>query len=78
MMRELMRVIKESEHSFIEWSKMETLGIPSVDKYYVNTDDLEEAINNAIDNNTMSLEDIAKLENVLTLMEVMLWLMVVN
>ena len=72
MMRELMRVIKESEHSFIEWSKMETLGIPSVDKYYVNTDDLEEAINNAIDNNTMSLEDIAKLENVLTLMEVML------
>ena len=78
MMRELMRVIKESKHSFIEWSKMETLGIPSVDKYYVNTDDLEEAINNAIDNNTMSLEDIAKLENVLTLMEVMLWLMVVN
>lgn len=72
MMRELMRVIKESEHSFIEWSKIETLGIPSVDKYYVNTDDLEEAINNAIDNNTMSLEDIAKLENVLTLMEVML------
>ena len=72
MMRELMRVIKESEHSFIEWSKMETLGIPSVDKYYVDTDDLEEAINNAIDNNTMSLEDIAKLENVLTLMEVML------
>ena len=57
---------------------METLGIPSVGKYYVNTDDLEEAINNAIDNNTMSLEDIAKLENVLTLMEVMLWLMVVN
>lgn len=72
MMRELMRVIKESEHSFIEWSKMEALGIPSVGKYYVNTDDLEEAINNAIDNNTMSLEDIAKLENVLTLMEVML------
>ena len=72
MMRELMRVIKESEHSFIEWSKMETLGIPSVDKYYVNTDDLEEAINNAIDNNTMSLEDIAKLENVLILMEVIL------
>ena len=78
MMRELMRVIKESEHSFIEWSKMETLGIPSIDKYYVDIDDLEEAINNAIDNNTMSLEDIAKLENVLTLMEVMLWLMVVN
>ena len=72
MMRELMRVIKESEHSFIKWSKMETLGIPSVGKYYVDTDDLEEAINNAIDNNTMSLEDIAKLENVLTLMEVML------
>ena len=72
MMRELMRVIKESEHSFIEWSKMETLGIHSVGKYYVDTDDLEEAINNAIDNNTMSLEDIAKLENVLTLMEVML------
>ena len=72
MMRELMRVIKESEHSFIEWSKMETLGIPSISKYYVNTDDLEEAINNAIDNNTMSLDDIAKLENVLTLMEVML------
>ena len=72
MMRELMKVIKESEHSFIEWSKMETLGIPSIDKYYVDTDDLEEAINNAIDNNTMSLEDIAKLENVLTLMEVML------
>ena len=72
MTRELMKVIKESEHSFIEWSKMETLGIPSVGKYYVNTDDLEEVINNAIDNNTMSLEDIAKLENVLTLMEVML------
>ena len=72
MMRELMRVIKESEHSFIEWSKMKTLGIPSVGKYYVDIDDLEEAINNAIDNNTMSLEDIAKLENVLTLMEVML------
>lgn len=72
MMRELMRVIKESEHSFIEWSKMETLGIPNIGKYYVDTDDLEEAINNAIDNNTMSLEDIAKLENVLTLMEVML------
>ena len=72
MMRELMRVIKESEHSFIEWSNMETLGIPSVGKYYVDTDDLEEAINNAIDNNTMSLEDIAKLKNVLTLMEVML------
>ena len=78
MMRELMKVIKESEYSFIEWSKMETLGIPSISKYYVNTDDLEEAINNAIDNNTMSLDDIAKLENVLTLMEVMLWLMVVN
>ena len=72
MMRELMKVIKESEHSFIEWSKMKTLGIPSVGKYYVDIDDLEEAINNAIDNNTMSLEDIAKLENVLTLMEVML------
>ena len=72
MMKELMRVIKESEHSFIEWSKMETLGISSVGKYYVDIDDLEEAINNAIDNNTMSLEDIAKLENVLTLMEVML------
>ena len=43
MMKELMRVIKESEHSFIEWSKMETLGIPSVGKYYVDTDDLEEA-----------------------------------
>ena len=40
MMRELMRVIKESEHSFIEWSKMETLGIPSVGKYYLYTDDL--------------------------------------
>ena len=53
MMRELMRVIKESEHSFIEWSKMETLGIPSIGKYYVDTDDLEEAINNAIDNNTI-------------------------
>ena len=78
MMRELMRVIKESEHSFIEWSKMKTLGIPSVGKYYVDIDDLEEAINNAIDNNTMSLEDIAKLENVLTLMEVIIWLMVVN
>ena len=72
MMRELMRVIKESEHSFIEWSKMKTLGIPSVGKYYVDIDDLEEAINNAIDNNTMSLEDIAKLENVLTLMEVII------
>ena len=72
MMRELMRVIKESEHSFFEWSKMETLGNPCVGYYYVDTDDLEEAINNAIDNNTMSLEDIAKLENVLTLMEVML------
>ena len=72
MMRELMKVIKESEHSFIEWSKMETVGIPSVDKYYVDTDDLEEAINNAIDNNTMPLEDIAKLENVLTLMEVII------
>lgn len=72
MMRELMKVIKESEHSFIEWSKMKTLGIPSVGKYYVDIDDLEEAINNAIDNNTMSLEDIAKLENVLTLMEVII------
>ena len=72
MMRELMKVIKESEHSFIEWSKMETLGIPSVGKYYVDIDNLEEAINNAIDNNTMSLEDIAKLENVLTLMEVII------
>ena len=72
MMRELMKVIKESEHPFIEWSKMETLGIPSVGKYYVDIDDLEEAINNAIDNNTMSLEDIAKLENVLTLMEVII------
>ena len=72
MMRELMKVIKESEHSFIEWSKMETLGIPSVGKYYVDTDDLKEAINNAIDNNTMSLEDIAKLESVLTLMEVII------
>ena len=72
MMRELMRVIKESEYSFIEWSKIEALGIPSIGKYYVDTDDLEEVINNAIDNNTMSLEDIAKLENVLTLMEVML------
>ena len=72
MMRELMRVIKESEHPFIEWSKMEALGIPSVGKYYVDTDDLEKAINNAINNNTMLLEDIAKLENVLTLMEVML------
>ena len=72
MMKELMRVIKESEHSFIEWSKMETLGIPSIGKYYVDTDDLEEFMNNAIDNNTMPLEDIAKLENVLTLMEVML------
>ena len=72
MMREIMRVIKKSEHSFIEWSKIETLGIPSVGKYYVDTDVLEEVINNAIDNNTMSLEDIAKLENVLTLMEVML------
>lgn len=78
MMRELMKVIKESEHSFIEWSKMETLGIPSVGKYYVDIDDLEEAINNAIDNNTMSLEDIAKLENVLTLMEVIIWLTVAN
>ena len=57
---------------------MKTLSIPSIGKYYVDTDDLEEAINNAIDNNTMSLEDIAKLENVLTLMEVMLWLMVAN
>ena len=37
-----------------------------------DTDYLEDVINNAIDNNTMSLEDIAKLENVLTLMELML------
>ena len=79
MMRELMNIIKEGEGycktmkgiSFIEWSKVEALGFPSIDKYFVDAQDLEEIINDAIENNTMSLSDIAKLEQVQTLLEVM-------
>lgn len=71
MMRELMKIIKESKYSFIEWSKVEALGFPSINKFYVDTDDLAEIIDDAIENNTMSLNDIAKLEQVQTLLEVM-------
>mgnify|MGYP004651986931 CR=1 FL=1 len=76
MMRELMNVIKGSKYlniGCIDWSKVVALGFPSIEgKYLVDIDDLTEVIDNAIENNTMSLEDIAKLEKVLTLMEVML------
>lgn len=79
MMKELMNIIKNDEGffatikgiSYVEWAKVEALGFPSVNKYYVGADDLEEIIDNAIENNTMSLEDIAKLQQVQTLLEVM-------
>lgn len=79
MMKELMNIIKNDKGfcvrikgiSYVEWEKVEALGFPSVNKYYVDADDLEEIIDNAIENNTMSLEDIAKLQQVQTLLEVM-------
>ena len=79
MMKELMNIIKNDEGfcatikgiSYVEWAKVAALGFPSVNRYYVNADDLEEIIDNAIENNTMSLEDITKLQQVQTLLEVM-------
>ena len=56
MMKELMNIIKNDEGfcatikgiSYVEWAKVEALGFPSVNRYYVNADDLEEIIDNAI------------------------------
>lgn len=75
MMKELIRVIEEGRSLYgatiIEWSKLEDVGFPYLPVELVNASQLEEVIDYAIENNSMPMEDIAKLVKVQTLMEVL-------
>ena len=75
MMKELIRVIEEGRSLYgapiIEWSKLEDMGFPYLPVELVNASQLEEVIDYAIDNNSMPMEDIAKLVKIQTLMEVL-------
>ena len=75
MMKELIRVVEEGRSLYgatiVEWSKLEDMGFPYLPVELVNASQLEEVIDYAIENNSMSLEDIAKLVKVLILMEVL-------
>ena len=75
MMKELFKVIEEGRSLYgatiVEWSKLEDMGFPYLPVELVNASQLEEVIDYAIENNSMSLEDVAKLTKVLILMEVL-------
>ena len=75
MMKELIRVIEEGRSLYgatiVEWSKLEDMGFPYLPVELVNASQLEEVIDYAIENNSMLMEDIAKLIKVQTLMEVL-------
>lgn len=75
VMKELIRVIEEGRSLYgatiIEWSKLEDMGFPCLPVELVNASQLEEVIDYAIENNSMSMEGIAKLVKVQTLMEVL-------
>ena len=75
VMKELIRVIEESRSLYgatiVEWSKLEDMGFPYLPVELVNASQLEEVIDYAIENNSMPMEDIAKLIKVQTLMEVL-------
>lgn len=74
-MKELIRVIEEGRSLYgatiVEWSKLEDMGFPYLPVELVNASQLEEVIDYAIENNSMPMEDIAKLIKVQTLMEVL-------
>ena len=74
-MKELIRVIEKGRSLYgatiIEWSKLEDMGFPYLPVELVNVSQLEEVIDYAIENNSMSMEDIAKLIKVQALMEVL-------
>ena len=74
-MKELIRVIEEGRSLYgatiVEWSKLEDMGFPYLPVELVNASQLEEVIDYAIENNSMLMEDIAKLIKVQTLMEVL-------
>ena len=75
MMKELIRVVEEGRSLYgatiVEWSKLEDMGFPYLPVELVNASQLEEVIDYAIENNSMSMEDIAKLVKAQTLMEVL-------
>ena len=74
-MKELIRVIEEGRSLYgatiVEWSKLGDMGFPYLPVELVNASQLEEVIDYAIENNSMSMEDIAKLVKVQTLIEVL-------
>ena len=74
-MKELIGVIEEGRSLYgatiVEWSKLEDMGFPYLPVELVNASQLEEVIDYAIENNSMLMEDIAKLIKVQTLMEVL-------
>lgn len=75
VMKELIRVVEEGRSLYgatiVEWSKLEDMGFPYLPVELVNASQLEEVIDYAIENSSMSLEDIAKLVKAQTLMEVL-------
>ena len=75
VMKELIRVIEEGRSLYgatiVEWSKLEDMGFPYLPVELVNASQLEEVIDYAIENNTMSMDDIVKLVKIQTLMEVL-------
>ena len=75
VMKELIRVIEEGRSLYgatiVEWSKLEGMGFPYLPVELVNASQLEEVIDYAIENNSMSMDDIVKLVKIQTLMEVL-------
>ena len=74
-MKELIRVIEEGRSLYgatiVEWSKLEDMGFPYLPVELVNASQLEAVNDYAIENNSMPMEDIAKLVKIQTLMEVL-------